>query len=214
MSGSTSVRGLIALSIALIALAVAACPASATTDRSDYATQVNTVCKSGNTQQKQLFDNFEQTERQLDAKANKLRGKKRRKIQKRAESLFDQLPNQSLAIFATEVTQLAQVPAASGDEGLVSEWIAGRRSLLDLLTQTNAIELRIEHLFDNVTFRSPRGFRKLDRKEKRLQRQANLLYQQIEALAEKDLELGTELGATYCETGATGTIVSSGSGHS
>jgi uncharacterized protein YoxC len=117
MSGITSVRGLIALAIALVALAIAACPASATTDRSDCAAQVNTVCKSVNTLQKQLFDTFEQTERQLDAKANKLRGKKRRKIQKRAESLFDQLPNQSLAIFATEVTQLAQVPAASGDEG-------------------------------------------------------------------------------------------------
>jgi hypothetical protein len=207
-------QGVTAFALTALALALFAGQASATTDRADYASQANAICKSGNAQQKQLIDTFEQTQRQLDARAKKVRGKKRRKIQKRAESLFDQLPGQSLAIFGNEVAQLTQVPAAPGDEGLVSDWISGRVSLVDLVRQSNAIELRIEHLYDNVVFRSPRGFRKLDRKEKRLQRQANSLYQQIRALSDRDLELGTELGATYCVTGATGTLLSAGLGHS
>jgi hypothetical protein len=199
--GVISVGGVVAV------LAVLAAPAQATTDRADYAVQANTICKSSNAQQDQLYESFEQTVKRLNAKEQKARGKKRERIEKRLNVLFDQLPVQGLAIFSTEIGQLAQVAPAPGDEAVVADWIAGRRSLVDLIAQSNAIETRLEHLFDsNRIFHSLRGFRKLDRKERRLKRQAAALAPQIEALEKKDLELGTELGATYCVTGASGTV--------
>jgi ribosome-associated translation inhibitor RaiA len=197
-------KALIITGAVLAALAAAATPAFATTDRADYAAQVNPICAAGNREQKQLYDSFEATENSLERRARKARGKKRRRLESRSEALFDQLPAQSIAIGEATLVRLRQVPPAPGDESLVSDWLTGRETLFGLIRQSNAIELRIEHLFDNRIFKRARGFRMLDRKERRLRREAVALHQQIEPLVNRDVELGTQLGAAYCETGATG----------
>ena len=198
-------RRLIAPAIIGIALAITATPAFATSDRADYDAQVNPICQSANAQEKQLYESFEQTLNRLQGK--RVRGKKAAKIEKRIERLFVQLPDQSQAILDTEFAQLKNVPPAPGDESLVSDWLAVRQSVADLVRQLNAIEKRIEKLEDFEPKRfSIRKFKRQGRRADRLERKANQLYEQIEALGDRDLELGTRLGATYCVTGATGIV--------
>jgi hypothetical protein len=205
------IRGAIATSVAAAALAIAAAPAVATTDRADYAAQVNPICKSANSQQKQLYEGFEQALDRIDKKRQTARGKKRAKLNARLEKLFSQLPAQSLAIADAEEAQLRQVAAAPGDEALVSDWLGNRQAELEVIRQLNAIEARIEALFErSSTGRNIKALlkheRRIDRKVKRLERHADALYSQLEDLQERNLEEGTELGATYCVTGATGTV--------
>jgi hypothetical protein len=198
------VWGGIATAVVTAAFAIGASPASATTDRADYAAQVNPICASTNAQIKQLIETFEQELRRLDRKANKARGKKRDKLEARIEQLFTQLPGESLAISYAELAQLRSVNAAPGDDGLVSTWLANRQKILDLSAQANRIQKRADRLI-NRTFKvhSFRAFTRLTRRVNALQRKAYQVYEQIEPLADKDVELGTQLGATYCVTEAT-----------
>jgi ribosome-associated translation inhibitor RaiA len=203
--GRTSAHALIAFATTLIALAITVTAAYATTDRTEYAAQVNTICRSANAQQKQLYEAFEQAIDRLDAKEKKARGRKVAKIEQAIERLFNQIPVQSLAIADAEHAQVKQIAPAPGDEALVSEWVGINQSVLDLNRQIQAIERRAERLFD-APFKghSIRAFGKRDRKQKRLERQANGLYQQLEPLYDRYVEVGTQLGATYCVTSATG----------
>jgi hypothetical protein len=199
-------RGGVAVIGGIVALAIAATPAHATTDRADYAAQANTICKSGNAQQKQLYESFEQAIDRINAKEKKARGKKQAKLENKIDRLFSQIDDQSLAIADATHAQLKLIPAAPGDEQLVADWLGISQGLLDLIGQLNALNAKIEKLF----FAPPKGhslraFMKQERKVKRLEKQANGLYAQLEPLNEKDIELGTQLGATYCVTGATGT---------
>jgi hypothetical protein len=205
----------LALPVLLIATAVLAAPANAATDRADYDAQVNSICKASNAQQEQLIDSFEQTLNRLDRKANKLRGRKRQKIEQRIERLFEQLPSQSLAIVNAELAQLKTVSPAQGDETLVGEWLGKRDLEVQLYVQAIGIEAQIEKVYEKDVFAHSykqllKKTRRQDRQVKRLRRQENSLYEQIEAAFKADLELGTELGANYCVTGATGTVIPSG----
>jgi hypothetical protein len=207
--------GAIATGVAAAALAIAAAPASATTDRADYDAQVNSICKASNAQQEQFIDSLEQTLHRLDRRAHKLRGKKRQRIEQRIEMLFEQAPSQSLAIVSAELAQLKAVLPAQGDEALVGEWLAKRDLEVQLYVQTIQIEAQIEKIFGKDLFahnlkRLLKKTRRQDRQLKRLQRQENSLYEQLDAAYKADLELGTELGATYCVTGATGIVTVSG----
>jgi hypothetical protein len=206
-----SMWGAIAAGVAVTALAIVAAPASATTDRADYDAQVNSICKASNTQQEQFVDSLEQTLHRLDRRSHKLRGKKRRKIEQRIERLFEQAPSQSLAIVSAELAQLKAVSPAAGDETLVGEWLAKRDLEVQLYLQSIQIEAQIDKVFEKDFVAHSykqllKKTRRQDRLLKRLQRQENSLYEQLEAANKADLELGTELGATYCVTGATGTV--------
>jgi hypothetical protein len=203
-------RGGVAVIGGLVALAIAAAPAQATTDRADYAAQANAVCKSGNAQQKQLYEGFEQAIDRINAKEKKVHGRKRAKLESKIETLFNQIDDQSLAIADATHSQLKLIAAAPGDEQLVADWLTTAQTSLDLIRQVDAIEARIEKLF-NAPFKghSIRAFRKRDRTQKRLEQQANALYAQLDPLNEKYVEQGTELGATYCVTGASGSSSSS-----
>jgi hypothetical protein len=197
---------LIAPATVAVALAITAAPVFATTDVADYAAQVNPICQSANAQQKQLYESFEQAINRLHDKP--ARGKKGAKIERRIDRLFTQLPIKSQAVLDAEFSQLKNVPPAPGDEGLVSDWLAIRQSELNLGRQLTALEIRIEKLFNFEPKKlSIRAFNRQDRREKRLEQKANRLYKQLEPLGDTDLELGTRLGATYCVTGATGTVV-------
>jgi ribosome-associated translation inhibitor RaiA len=207
--------GAIATGVAVAALAMAATPARATTDRADYDAQVNSICKVSNAQQEQFIDSLEQTLARLDRRAHKLRGKKRQKIRQREERLFEQAPSQSLAIVSAELAQLKAVLPAPGDEALVSEWLAKRDLEVQLYVQTIQIDAQIDKVYDIDLFahnykQLRKKIRRQDRQLKRLRRQENSLYEQLEATYKADLELGTQLGANYCVTGATGTVIVSG----
>jgi exonuclease VII large subunit len=196
----------------LVALALVAAPALATTDGPDYDAQVNPVCKSSNAEVEQLFTSFQQTFKALDRRANKLHGKKRRRVEQQQERLYEQIPFQFLALESAELAQLKAIAPPPGDESLVRDWLASRELKLSLYQQSIPIEQRIEKVYEkNIGASSLEKFeRKLKRQQrqvKRLERQLDSLYDQYEAASKVDLELGTQLGATYCVTQATGAAV-------
>jgi hypothetical protein len=198
-------KAALALCAALIVLAATAMPASAASTRADYDAQVNPICASANAEAKQLYESAEQTFARLDRKADKARGKKRRKLEARSERLFEQLPGLSLAIYLRELESLKGVPATPGDETLVSDWLTNRQTVLDLTAQANRIGRRADRLFTKG-FRGHtlKAIQRWENKFRKLQQRVNQIYQQLEPLDDKDVELGTRLGATYCVTDATG----------
>jgi superfamily II RNA helicase len=199
--------GALAISIALVALALAAAPALATTDRPDYDAQVNPICASANAQSEQVDALFVQTFAQLKHRASKVHGKKRKKILNRLEGLFYDITDQQVAVYNAELGRLKQVSAAPGDEKLVSDWLTARQQVLDLTSQANAIARVSDRLFTRAfeKTRSLRQFIRLQKKVSALDRQVDVLYSQIEPLYRQDIELGAKLGAAYCVSEATGT---------
>jgi hypothetical protein len=121
-------------------------------------------------------------------------------------SLFYDITDQQVAVYNGELGRLKQVPAAPGDEKLVSDWLAARQQVLDLTTQANALA-RVEdrlftRAFEKVT--SLRKFIRLQKKVSAIDRQLNVLQSQIDPLYRQDIELGAKLGAAYCVSEATG----------
>lgn len=205
----SAAKGGVAIIGGIVALAIAAAPAYATTDRADYDAQVNPICKSSNAQLEQLITSFQQTFKALDRRANKLRGKKQRKLERQQERLYEQIPFQFLGLESAELAQLKSVLPAPGDESLVRDWLASRELKLSLYQQSIPIEQRIETVYEkpidaNSLKKFERKLKRQDRQVKRLERQLDSLYDQSEAAGKVDLELGTQLGATYCVTQATG----------
>jgi predicted nucleic acid-binding Zn-ribbon protein len=189
-----------------VALAAVPATAEATTDRADYDAQVNPICAATNSQAKALYASFEQMERALDRRADKAHGKKRRRLEDRADALFSQLDDQNLAIYSAEFAQLKLVAPAPGDESLVAQWLGVQQTLFDLSAQISALEQRQARLFGK-NFRkihSINAFKRLEKKGRRLSRQEDALYEQLEQVYEQDIELGAKLGASYCVTEATG----------
>jgi hypothetical protein len=215
VSGS---RGGAAIIGGIVALAIAAAPAYATTDRADYDAQVNPICASANARTKQLYDQFEALIKKLPnsgsgttsitSKGKSKKQRKQSKLERQVERLYEQLPFQVHAIYDAELAQLKQVAPAPGDETVTSNWLANRQAIQDLDAQFDALEQRIEKLFARAFSRrriKVDTFAKVERKQKRLEAQANVIYEQLEQAGNKDVELGTQLGATYCVTQATGT---------
>jgi hypothetical protein len=211
-------RGGAAIIGGIVALAVAAAPAYATSDRADYDAQVNPICASANAQVKQLYDQLEALLDKLPDsgsgttvitdKGKSKKQRKRSKQEREANRLFNQLPFQIKAIYDAELAQLKQVAPAAGDESLVANWLGNRQAIQDLNAQFNALEQRIERLFTREFKRrrfNLKAFERSERKQKRLEAQATALYEQLEQAENKDVEFGTQLGATYCVTQATGT---------
>jgi hypothetical protein len=209
-------HGVTALVIAGLTLAIIAAPASATTDRADYAAQVNSICRAQNTQLDQLFSDLKQ-------KLRKSRGGKRKSSRNsnrayaKYQRLVDRFYDELFRIENDAETQIEQVAAAPGDESTVSTWTGNRRLSLTLSQQAYELSERffgqLQKKFSRI--HSLRGIKRFEKKRKRIESRINGMYAQIEAANNVDLELGTALGATYCVTSASGggvVIITGGSG--
>jgi hypothetical protein len=190
----------------LVALGLAAAPAFATTDRLDYADQANPICKSAN---KQADDLYEATEAEID-RIDNLRPKNRkqaRRLAKREERLYEQLPFQTQALYQAEVDQLKALAAPPGYESTVATWLGVRQEIATLYLEVIQIESQEEHGLGRLPRHASR--KALKRRQKRyeaLERRYDAAVDRILIDAEADLELGTRMGAAYCVTGATGLL--------
>jgi hypothetical protein len=199
--------GAIATGVAVGALAMIAAPARATTDRVDYSDQANPICASTNKQVNQIYESFEAALEQLDDLHVKNR-KQARRISRRAERLYEQLPFQFLAIYKAELEQLKAITAPPGYEDTVARWLGTRGQIAALYEQY----LQIDQQLDGPLL--PPGKKRPSRKaikraQKRRENQHRLEDQnedQLLSAFEVDLELGAKMGAAYCVTGADGEI--------
>jgi hypothetical protein len=219
--------GLVGTLLALIALTVAAAPATAASTRAEYAAQANQICKLANTQIEQAALEARAKLKRLARKEKKSKGgssiiafsgKAKRKKSGRGvldafDRIFNALYEQAEQIARAELAQLELLAAAPGDESLVAAWVANRRLMLDLSEMLSEVDRRQARVFSKLDAGgrgfSPKKFfqriKRLNRRIERLEQQAESIYQQLEAAAKVDLEYGTQLGAAYCVTEATGT---------
>jgi hypothetical protein len=194
----------VALVIALVALAIAPPTVRAATNRAEYAAQVNPICVSANARADELSRQTSQELKRLDRKLKRATGSQRRRLLARRENLSLSLPGRRLKIFSAELGQLRSVPAAPGDEVLVSSWLDTRQMILDLSAQINRIDRRVAHLLERFTTRSIRELNRLERKIRVLDKRAGQLNNRLISLESQDDDLGTELGATSCTVEAGG----------
>jgi hypothetical protein len=203
--------GIAAVGGSLIAMAIAASPAVATTDRLDYADHANPVCASSNAQVERLYESTEaEIERLDDLRPNSR--KKSRRLRERSDQLYEQLPFQIVALYQAELDQLKSLAAPPGYDGTVASWLATRQQIATLYLQYLQIEQKQERLFD---FHKRPSRKTIRREQKRLSNLGRLSHQTEDQLvtdAKVDLELGSRLGAAYCVTGATGQLPTSLSG--
>jgi hypothetical protein len=200
--------GVAAVGGCLIVLGLAAAPAFGTTDRLDYADQANPICKSSNLQIEQLYDSTEAEIERLESVRAKNR-KMARRLERRSDRLYEQLPFQVLALYQAELDGLKALAAPPGYEGTVATWLATRQEIADLYRQSLLIDQQQERGFGPVRKRPSR--KAIKRRQKKLMNLGRLYDQVIDRLltdAKTDLELGTRMGAAYCVTGATGELPS------
>jgi hypothetical protein len=198
--------GMAAVGGSLIALAIAASPALATTDRVDYSDHANPICASSNAQYEQLYDSFEQEEERLYDVRTKNR-KQARRIQRRLEQLENEFPFRILAIYESELNQLKAITPPPGYDGTVANWLATRQQILTLYRQYVQIEQEEER--GSVSFHKRPSRKAIKRRQKRrenLERLSDQIEEQLITDAKLDLELGAKMGAAYCVTGATGSL--------
>ena len=188
-----------ALAIALVALALLPSTALATTDRTDYAAQVNPICVSASARDQQLSVQAEERFAQLHRELRRARGQRREKLLARDRKLSAVLPNRHLGIRYDELRSLRSVAAAPGDEIAVSSWLDARKSSLDLNRRLNQIDQKAERLFKltakTISIDVLDG---INRKIRKLDKRANRVENQVIAAESTDFDLATELGATEC----------------
>jgi phytoene dehydrogenase-like protein len=197
------VWGAIATGVGVAALALIVAPAHATTDRVDYSDQANPICISANKQTVQVYESVEAETERLEGLHPKNR-KKARRIRKRAERLYDQLPFQFLAIYRAELEQLKAIAPPPGYEDTVARWLGAREQISALYEQY----LQIENALDSIEFagKSRKAMKRALKRERKLERLEDQNDDQLLVAFEVDLELGTKMGAAYCVTGADGEI--------
>jgi hypothetical protein len=198
------VWGIFAIGIVASLLALAAAPARATTDRVDYADHVNPICASANQQFEQLYESFFAAIDRLyglDAKSRK----QARRIDKRIDRLYEQLPFRYIAIYQAELAQLKPVAAPPGYEEVVGRWLGTRDEIVALYQQYFQIESELEaaHLGRHP---SRKGIKRSQKRRSNLERLEGEIEERFFLDSEVDLELGAKLGAAYCVTGADGVI--------
>jgi DNA repair ATPase RecN len=192
----------------LVALGLVAAPAFATTDRLDYADQANPICKSAN---KQADDLYEAAEAEID-RIESLRPKNRkqaRRLLKREDQLYEQLPFQTQALYQAELDQLKTLAAPPGYESTVATWLGVRQEIATLYLEVVQIESQEEHGLGRLPRHPSR--KALKRRQKRyqaLERRYEAAIERILIDVDADLELGTRMGAAYFVTGATGRLPS------
>jgi hypothetical protein len=123
-----SVRGVIALAMGVVALAIMAGPAGAATTRADWVAQVDPVCQNGQAQEIAAGQPLIRAVRR--AKKHRTR-KTSRRAERAVIAYFFQYANIERAVDA----QIATVPPAPDDVSLVQVWLRARGELLDLETR-------------------------------------------------------------------------------
>ena len=192
---------LAALTAATVALAALPSVALATTDRNDYADQVNPICASANAQDQQLTARAEERFAQLHRELRRAHGQRREKLLAQDRKLTAALPDRHLAIHYDELRRLRTVAAAPGDGLLVTSWLDARKTGLDLTHQLNKLDRRSERLLKATAHTIDIGtLNILDRKIKRLDKRANRLENRVISAESTDFDLGAELGANDCIT--------------
>jgi hypothetical protein len=117
-------QGLIALGIGVVALAVMAAPASATTTRADFVAQVDPICQNGQTQEAVAAQPLFKATRRVKKHRN---GKTSKKADRALLAYFAQYSNIERAVNA----QIATIPPAPDDVSLVQVWLRVRGEALD-----------------------------------------------------------------------------------
>jgi hypothetical protein len=188
-----------ALAIALVAIAVLPSTALATTDRTDYAAQVNPICVAASARDQQLSQQAEERFAQLHRQLRKARGQRRDKLLALDRKLSTRRPDRHLAIRYDELRSLRSVAAAPGDEILVSTWLDTRKASLDLNHRLNRIDQKVERLFKLTSKTlSIDVLTGLDKKIRKLDKRASRVENNVIAAESTDFDLATELGATEC----------------
>jgi hypothetical protein len=200
-----AVWGAIAIAVATAALALSAAPARATMDRIDYADQANPICASANKQVIQLYEAFEAEIERLDRAHPKSR-KQARRLYKRFERLFEQLPFRYIAIYRAELEQLKAIAAPPGYEDVVGRWLGTREEILALYVQYVQIDQELENSPGLGRHPSRKAIKRRQKRRANLHRLESQIEERLLADTEVDLELGAKLGAAYCVTGADGII--------
>jgi hypothetical protein len=123
---------LVALAITMIALVIAAAPASAAATRAEYVAQVDQTCSSSAPAFKKTFKTILNLGNKMPPLPDGADPKRfLRKLNRwgkqlaRAQRRFDR-------VFATMVEGIAAVPPAPGDEAAVGQWVNGLRQYVDL----------------------------------------------------------------------------------
>jgi hypothetical protein len=200
---------MIATGVAIAALAIAASPAAATTDRIDYSDQANPICASTNKQYDQVYESFEAQLDRLDGRRSKNRKQARKRV-RQFERLYEQLPFQIIALYKSELEQLKAIAPPPGYEDTVTRWLGTRGEIAALYEQYLQIDQQLEGPLLEPRKDGKRPSRKaIKRAQKRrsnLYRLEDRIEEQLLNDSEVDLELGSKLGAAYCVTGADGEI--------
>jgi len=133
-----SVRGLIALAITMITLAITATSASAATSRADWVAQADPICKSGVDQEFVVFSQQQAAIKQSRKQARRLtrkHAKRHPRLHRRLRERIDRIQaaafTQFIAIERGVDAQLATLTPAPSDESLVQVWLRARGELLD-----------------------------------------------------------------------------------
>jgi hypothetical protein len=190
-----------ALACAFVLLALTAAPALATADRADYAAQANPICAAGNAESERVISDFQRHFKKLGKDERQQLVKPGNSSLDKFDRLFLALSRKLITIEATVLFQLQQVAPAAGDEGLVTSWLGVWQQQLALSRQLTRLEVKALRAFNAFFGKNyEQAEKRLDRIEARMRR----IYKRYYNLSEVDLELGTQLGATYCVTGATG----------
>jgi hypothetical protein len=158
--------------IVMIALATTAIPAYATTDRADYAAQVNSICVGASAKVEPLVDT------------------QHRRAKTRA-----------LAILGRELRSLRRVGPAPGDEALVASWLADRTSIQRLAKRDLAIAARLQRLEDkyfNGRQQSTRRLKPLVRRVALLGRTINRIQGRVGRAADAENSIFYTLDAIDC----------------
>jgi hypothetical protein len=112
----------------VVALAIAAAPASAATSRADWVAQVDPICQNGQAQEavaaQPLIRAVKRDKKHRSRKTS-------RKAERAVVAFFFQYANIERAVDA----QIATVPPAPDDVSLVQVWLRARGELLDLETR-------------------------------------------------------------------------------
>ena len=195
---------MLAIAVVVSMLALAATPAHATVDRVDYSDQVNPICASTNQQLEDLYERFYAAVDRLDDAHPKSR-KQARRLDKRVDRLYEQLPLQYIALYRAELDQLKPVAAPPGYEDVVARWIGTRDEILALYQQYVQIDSELEGSHPG-RHPSRKALRRRSKRRANLERLEQQIEERFFVDSEVDLELGAKLGAAYCVTGADGVI--------
>jgi hypothetical protein len=160
------------LPVIVIALAITATPAFATTDRTDYASQVNSICAGASVQVEPLVDS---------------RGRKASK--------------RGLAILRRELSSVRRVAPAPGDQALVSSWLDTRDSIQHLVERDVDLARRLQRLEDKFFSGKETSTRRLKpfiQRVGRMGRTINWLEGRVSRASETEESLAFTLGAIDC----------------